>query len=98
VAAAAVAATVAFDSPDSRSSTPDELTPALAQHRDNRPDDDDDDTATACTMPAASAAAAAAGANRSTSFGKYNACSLWTGVSQTVGRPESNLGRSRQVF
>lgn len=59
-------ATVVFESPESRSSTPDELTPALVQHGDGNPPDDDDsrtDTVT-CTM-------AATGANRSTSFGEY---------------------------
>ncbi|XP_015374518.1 PREDICTED: protein goliath isoform X1 [Diuraphis noxia] len=68
VAAVAVAATVVCESPDSRSSTPDELTPALAQRNDgggggggSRGDDRITDVATNCTT-------VAAGTNRSTSF------------------------------
>lgn len=68
VAVATATSAVLLESPDSRSSTPDELTPALAQQGhgrcgDNSPDDGVD-AAITCTM------AAAAGTNRSTSFGK----------------------------
>ncbi|XP_050053395.1 E3 ubiquitin-protein ligase goliath isoform X2 [Aphis gossypii] len=63
--AAATAAAVVCESPDSRSSTPDELTPALAQRNDNGGGDGSGDgltdAATNCTT-------VAAGTNRSTSF------------------------------
>ncbi|KAL5234628.1 hypothetical protein ACI65C_002038 [Semiaphis heraclei] len=67
--AAAAAATVVCESPDSRSSTPDELTPALAERNDDGGDGGGGasgdsritDVATDCTT-------VAAGTNRSTSF------------------------------
>ncbi|KAE9531321.1 hypothetical protein AGLY_010527, partial [Aphis glycines] len=66
--AAATAAAVVCESPDSRSSTPDELTPALAQRNDSGGGDGSGDgltdAATNCTT-------VAAGTNRSTSFGEY---------------------------
>lgn len=68
VAAVAVAAatTVVCESPDSRSSTPDELTPALA-----RDDDGGGGGGDGRTDAAANCTTAAAGTNRSTSFGEY---------------------------
>lgn len=69
----AAAAAVVCESPDSRSSTPDELTPALAQHDGGggragggSGDGRSTDAATDCTT-------VAAGTNRSTSFGEYAA-------------------------
>jgi len=69
--AVAAAAAVVCESPDSRSSTPDELTPALGQHDGGGAgggsgDGRSTDAATNCTT-------VAAGTNRSTSFGEYAA-------------------------
>lgn len=70
--AATTATTVPFESPDSRSSTPDELTPALAQHGNNRPDDGGGGRTDECAIDCTMIATAGGGTtNRSTSFGKY---------------------------